>query len=111
MDKLNIIKEFENPLFKRKEIEGIIKRDITPSKNEVMEILCKQYAASEDAVKILGIYGSFGTKESKILACIYNSKEERDKVEKRTKKEIEAEKKEEKKIQGETKESESKSES
>ena len=84
---LNITHEKQNPLFKRKEIQANIEAEIVPSKQETAKMLSKKFAVPEDAVRIIKIQGAFGTKIFNILANIYPSKEELDKIEIKTKKE------------------------
>ncbi len=88
------IKEIKNLVFERRELEAKVIADITPTKKDVTLALAKKLSVSEDAIKLKGIYGRFGVREFEIKANIYKSKKDKDKVEKKTKKEIEEEKKE-----------------
>lgn len=88
------IKETKNLVFERKEVEVIITSESNPKNKDVAELLAKKFSVPENAIKIKGIYGKFGVKEFQIKANIYKSKEEKDKIERKTKKEIEQEKKE-----------------
>jgi ribosomal protein S24E len=100
------VNEKENKLFNRKEIAIVVKTEITPKESEVLEALSKKFSVPEEAIKILSIKGKFGVKTFRVKANIYHSKQEKDKVEKKSKKEIEAEKKaleEAKKIEAEAK--------
>ncbi len=90
---LKIIKEQQNPLFNRKEIEAIIQDEVIPSKKQVAELLSKKYSVPVDSLRVLEIQGKFGSKDFILKANIYKSKEERDRIEILTKKEIEEEKK------------------
>lgn len=90
---LKNIKENKNLVFDRKEVEVIVSAASSPSNKEVAAFLSKKLNVSEDALKINGIYGQFGSKEFKILANVYKSKEDKNKVERKTKKEVEQEKK------------------
>ncbi|HKL24208.1 MAG TPA: hypothetical protein VJ912_02650 [Candidatus Nanoarchaeia archaeon] len=92
---IKILNENENPLFNRKEIKGKIKTESSPKREEVIEALSKKYSTDVDNVKIKGIKGSFGSSEFEIKANIYSSKEERDTVENKKKKETELDKKRE----------------
>ncbi len=87
------IEEIKNPVFERKEVQVLVVTEITPSYKEALGALAKKFSVSEDSIKIKGIYGKFGIKEFEIKAHVYKSKEEKDKIEKKTKKEIEEEKK------------------
>jgi ribosomal protein S24E len=87
------IKETKNLVFDRREVQGTIISESTPSNKEATTLLAKKLSAPEEAIKINGIYGKFGMKEFKVTANVYKSKEEKNKVEKKTKKEIDEEKK------------------
>ena len=86
-------KEIQNPLFPRKEIEIEVSNDVAPKNEDVRKFLAEKYSVPERAVKIHGIYGGFGHQKFKIVAHIYSSKEELEKVEFKSKREVEAEKK------------------
>ena len=91
---LKILKEKENPLFKRKEISFELPSEITPSNKEVLELISKKLSVSKEAIKIKKIYGRFGSKNFIIDVNAYSTKENKEEVERKTKKEIEAEIKE-----------------
>ena len=93
MENLKIIKETKNNLFNRLEVEAVLSKEVTPSNAEVLALLGKKFGVSEEVIKVLGIYGRFGTREVKISACIYKSKEEKNKLEKKKKKELKEKKK------------------
>jgi len=88
------IKETKNLVFERKELQATAITEKAPTKKDVAEALAKKLSVPEDAIKIKGIYGKFGAREFRIEANIYKSKEEKSKIERKTKKEIEEEKKE-----------------
>ena len=90
---LKDIKEKKNLVFDRREVEVKITADSAPNNKEVEALLAKKLSVTEDSIKIKGIYGKFGTKEFQVKANVYKSKEDKNKIEKKTKKEIEAEKK------------------
>jgi ribosomal protein S24E len=91
---LKNIHETKNLVFDRKEVEAEIASEHAPKNKEVAEFLSKKLSVSEEAVKIKGIYGKFGSKDFKVKANVYKSKEDKNKIERKTKKEIETEKKE-----------------
>ncbi len=91
---LKDIKETKNHVFERKEVEGKILADKVPTNKEAAELLAKKLSVHEEAIKIKGVYGKFGAKEFQVKANVYKSKEEKNKIERKTKKELEAEKKE-----------------
>lgn len=88
------IKETKNLVFNRREVQATILSEITPSNKETLTLLSKKLSVPEDAIKINGIYGEFGAKKFKLKANIYKSGEEKNKIERKTKKEVEGEKKE-----------------
>jgi ribosomal protein S24E len=88
------IHEKKNLVFDRKELTAIILSEIAPSNKDVITHLAKKLSVPEEAVKIKGIYGEFGSKEFKVKANIYPTKEGRHNIERKTKKEVENEKKE-----------------
>ena len=88
------IQETKNLVFDRKELTAKIISEIAPSNKDVITLLSRKLSIPEEAIKLKGIYGEFGSKEFKIKANIYQSKEGKNKIEKKTKKEIENEKKE-----------------
>jgi ribosomal protein S24E len=90
---LKITKEEQNPLFNRKRVEATLVSNSAPKKQEVIEALSKKYSVPENALRILDIKGNFGSNEFIIRANVYPSSEERDNVEKLSKKDIELEKK------------------
>lgn len=88
-----IISDIENPLFNRREIEGEIHTDVTPSRDETTKILAEKFSIQQDTIKIRTIKGSFGARVFIIVANIYKSKKEKDEVELKKKKDLESEKK------------------
>lgn len=89
---MKINEEKKNALFNRKEVKGVVKSDVAPSRPEVLKSLSEKLKAPEENIKIKGIHGSFGSHEFKVKANIYSSKEEKDKIEFKKKKEEELEK-------------------
>ena len=92
MANLNIIKEVENALHKRKEIKATVEAEVTPSNKEVKKMLAKKFFSQPEKIVIKGTYGSFGSKEFEINANIYETAEDRKKIEPFSKKELEVEK-------------------
>ena len=90
---IKIISEKENKLFKRKEIEMEAVAEITPSNADVEKFICEKFSIGADKLKIKGIYGSFGVQKFKIFVNIYDSFEDKEKTEVKTKKQRDAEKK------------------
>lgn len=90
---IKITEEKENPLFKRKEIKAVMHSEKSPSREEVATLLSKKLSMPSEGVKIKKIHGNFGSKTFNIEANLYSTKENKDSVELKKKKEIESEKK------------------
>ena len=89
---LKILEEKSNDLFDRKEIKSVVEAEITPSRKEILDVLAEKYKVPKENIKIKGIRGKFGSKTFAVEANIYSSKETREKVELKKKKEQESEK-------------------
>jgi len=92
MENLKVINEKENPLFGRKEIKIEIKSEITPKKTDVSKLISEKFSSKPENILVKKIAGKFGSKNFTVSANIYNSKKERDEIELRSKKDIEADK-------------------
>ncbi|VVB82116.1 Ribosomal protein S24e [uncultured archaeon] len=86
MEKIIIIHQRENPILKRKEVEIKVELEITPKTSEAEEIISKKFSSSIENVRIKKIKGKFGSKNFVIIANIYHSKEDKDKIEPKSKK-------------------------
>ncbi len=92
MMELKILEEKNNNLFDRREIKSVVEAEITPSRKEILDVLAEKYKVPKENIKIKGIRGKFGSKTFAVEANIYSSKETREKVELKKKKEQESEK-------------------
>ena len=86
---LKIISEKENALFNRKEIVAEVETEVTPSHTEIKKILSEKFSAPSENIRIQKIEGKFGVKIFTISANIYSSKEDLQKIEHFSKKELE----------------------
>ena len=75
------ISDIENPLFNRREVEGEIHTEVSPSRQEVAKLLSDKFSVPVENIKIRTIMGKFGSQVFIINTNIYKSKEERNKVE------------------------------
>ncbi len=85
---LKITEEKENELFNRKEIKGVVESKVTPSRQDVAKLLAEKFSVPSENIKIKGITGKFGTRIFDIEANIYSSKEEKDSIELKKKKDM-----------------------
>ena len=86
-----VILEKENPLFSRKEVQLEVEQQITPSTDEAKDVLVKQFGVDKDLIRIRAIRSRFGTSVFVISADLYKSKEDFNRIVKKTKQEIKAE--------------------
>ncbi|GBE20251.1 30S ribosomal protein S24e [archaeon BMS3Abin17] len=93
MEDLKILNEKENNLFKRKEIQILVKSKITPDYTEVSKLISEKLSAPEENIKIKKVHGRFGSDDFTIELNVYDSKQDKDATEIKTKKELEEEKK------------------
>lgn len=104
---IKIIEEKPNELFSRKEIKLEILSNVTPSHAEVEKLISEKFNTDADKIKIKDIQGKFGVQKFIVNASVYDSKEDKDNFEIKTKKQRDAEKKsrieEEKKLAEEKK--------
>jgi ribosomal protein S24E len=94
--------ENKNDLFSRNEIILEVENEVVPSFDQAKELIVKEFKTNESLIRIRKIDSQFGSNIFKIIADIYDSQEEFNRVVKKTKQEIDAEKKaEEEKIAAE----------
>jgi len=86
MENFKILEQKENPLFKRKEVEVSVDSEITPSHTEVEKLISEKFSTEIENIKIKKIHGKFGSKNFLISAKIYESQEEKDRTEQKSKK-------------------------
>jgi ribosomal protein S24E len=90
MKELKIIKQRENSLFNRKEIEVSVESDVAPKIQEAEVFIAKEFSSHHEHIKIMKIKGRFGSKSFIITASIYHTKEDKEKIEPKSKKEKKA---------------------
>jgi len=88
---MEIIKEISNPLFKRKEIKATLESEISPSNSEVEKQLAEKFSVPAKNIKIKNILGKFGSKIFTINANIYESADDKETTEPKSKKQRDAE--------------------
>lgn len=89
IEDFKILKEIQNPLFNRKEIQISIKTQITPKKEDAEKLICEKFSTQLENIKIKKILGKFGSKTFIITANIYNSEQDKEHTEPKLKKQIE----------------------
>lgn len=85
---IKIISEKPNPLFNRKEIQLSAESEVTPSYVDLTKLLIEKFSSSAEKIKIKEILGKFGSKEFNLRVFIYDSKEDKEAVEKKSKRDV-----------------------
>ena len=72
---IEILKEFENPLLKRKELECIVRhpRSATPTRAEIRDKLSALLNCDKEALFVEKILSEFGVSVTKIYARVYST--------------------------------------
>jgi len=77
---MEVLKDIKNDLLKRQEIILLVKSEKNPVFGEIKKQISEKFSKPEEVIDIYNIKGSFGIKEFKIYAHIYNSKEDLEKA-------------------------------
>ncbi len=77
---LKILKENQNPLFNRKEIQAELVVKESPTHAETEKLLSEKFSTQPECLDIKKIDGEFGSKKFKVTSHIYASKEDKEKT-------------------------------
>jgi len=78
---MNIITNFYNPLLKRKEINASIEAESNPGFEKTKKEIALHFKANDDVVVIKKVEGNFGRSSFLIDAFVYDSLEDKNKIE------------------------------
>lgn len=81
MADLNIVEERQNPLFNRREIKLTLEADSIPSKDEVLKIVSEKLSIPLEKIVIKTLKGKFGSRVFDLNIRVYDSEEEKFKIE------------------------------
>ncbi|HLC78104.1 MAG TPA: hypothetical protein VJH92_03195 [Candidatus Nanoarchaeia archaeon] len=81
MPELKKIKEVDNPLFKRKEVQFSIHSNITPSNSESEKLIAGKFSVGQEVVAVKKIQAKFGSNNFLIDANVYASRDDKIKTE------------------------------
>jgi len=85
-----ILEDKENFLLNRREIKFIVKAGKNPSFQEAESLIANEFKAEKENIAIKGIKGKFGRDTFLITAFIYKSLQDKEKLEKKKEKKVEA---------------------
>lgn len=83
---MKVIEDKQNEFFKRKEVKVIVGAGKNPSTPEASKLIADEFKASEENIAIQSVKGKFGRNTFLIVANIYNSKEDKEKMAFKTRK-------------------------
>lgn len=86
MGNFKVTENKENPLFNRKEISFEVQANITPSRLETSKFFSEKFSVPVENIKIKIIKGKFGSNIFSGSVFIYNSEEDKNRVEIKKKK-------------------------
>jgi ribosomal protein S24E len=86
---MKILEDNKNNLLNRREIKMIVEAEKNPSFEETSKLFSEKFKANEELIAVKQIGGKFGRNTFLISAFIYDSKEEKEKLEKKKEKKTE----------------------
>lgn len=82
---MKIIEDKNNELLNRKEIKIIVEAGKNPSMQEAVKIIADHFKTKDENIVVKGIKGKFGRNTFLISSFIYDTKEAKEKIERKTK--------------------------
>ena len=79
------MKDLKNILLKRREIEFVIESDKNPGFEGAVQALVERHKVDRDNVVIKSVRNKFGRRDFLVEAFVYNSKEDKDRTERKPK--------------------------
>lgn len=74
---MKVLKERETPLLSRKRITFEVNfNGVTPSRIQVRDAVAKKVSADKDLVIIKHVYNRYGIEQAKVIAHVYDKKED-----------------------------------
>ncbi len=88
---MNILKQTNNPILKRKEIEATMESSSNPGFQKVTQLLAEELKAPAETIVLRAVRGNFGTNQFLIEAFIYENVQDKERIEpkKKVKKKVE----------------------
>lgn len=83
---MEIIEDKQNSLLKRKEVKVIVEAEKNPTMQEAAKMIAGEFKSDEENIAVKLVKGRFGRSTFLVVANIYKSKEDKDKIEPAVKK-------------------------
>ncbi len=78
---MKVLTDIKNPLLKRREVKLVVDSIGNPGFASAMKLVSEQFKAKEEAIVVNNVKGKFGRDTFLIDAMVYDSKEDKDKIE------------------------------
>jgi ribosomal protein S24E len=79
--KMEVIKDFKNGLLKRREVKVVVKEESNPGFTKALQIISEEFKAPEENIVMRGVGSKFGRNTFLIDAFIYDSVEDKKRIE------------------------------
>lgn len=77
----NILSEKENALFRRKEVLLEVENNSTPNVSDAEKFVSEKFSTTPEKVKVKKIHSKFGSNKFDVLAFVYDSEEDKNRIE------------------------------
>lgn len=81
MKMAKVLKDFKNDLMQRREVTLIVPAEKSLGFEEAVKNVSEHFKADSETIAIKKVIGKFGRKDFAIVACIYSSKDAKEKTE------------------------------
>ena len=78
---MEVKRDFRNDLLKRRELELVMEADSNPGFENSKKAIVEEFKSPEENIVVKSIMGSFGSNKFSIEAFIYDSVEDKEKIE------------------------------
>ncbi len=78
---METIKKFENKLLKRQEVEVTFENQSNPGFDDARKRLAEEFKVPEENIAVRAVRGNFGRNVFLVEAFIYDSKEDKERIE------------------------------
>jgi len=78
---MKTLKDFKNELLKRRELKVLTSADSNPGFENSKQLIAKEFKANEDLIVVKNVKSKFGRDTFLVDAYIYNSVDDRGKIE------------------------------
>lgn len=88
---MEVIHDFKNDLLKRREVKMVVEAESNPGFADAMKVIAEKFKSVEDVIKVNNVKSKFGRNTFLVDSFIYDSLEDRERIEPKPKKKAKAE--------------------